>query len=270
MIPLLPHEINPTRKARLLSRGRFVTDGLDIPYLVFIAPSGRSIRLKFNPEGQLELRLPGGLKSVSIDDIFLKNRKWIESNWLRLNVNAAGGVSCVFLDEGWIYYLGRKVQLRLSQFLEPDTARLNGSMLELASSSHREHDIEDLVCRWLRTRAEHDFPLKIQTLARSMNLVCPRISVKDMRSRWGSCSTKGRINLNWKLILFPDNVIEYVMIHELAHLVHPDHSRRFWNHVVRYCPQVGNKRRFLNSNRSVLALKSLKKQNRPVQELSGS
>jgi predicted metal-dependent hydrolase len=63
-----------------------------------------------------------------------------------------------------------------------------------------------------------------------------RILIKDQKTRWGSCSSKGNLNFNWRLIMAPPRVIEYLVIHELTHLEHPDHSKRFWNKVAKRLP----------------------------------
>lgn len=71
------------------------------------------------------------------------------------------------------------------------------------------------------------------------------VSVKDTKSRWGSCSTKGNINYNWRIVLAPENVIDYLVCHEVSHLKHPNHSTDFWNTVETLCPSCKDSRRWL-------------------------
>ena len=75
-----------------------------------------------------------------------------------------------------------------------------------------------------------------------------RIRVKDQKSLWGSCSRQGTLNFNWRLILTPPAVLDYVVIHELAHLLEMNHSRRFWGHVTAWCPDHKAHRRWLREN----------------------
>lgn len=72
-----------------------------------------------------------------------------------------------------------------------------------------------------------------------------RISVKDQRSLWGSCTRAGNLNFSWRLLLAPDSVLDYVVVHELAHRVQMNHSRRFWEVVERLCPEHRSHRRWL-------------------------
>lgn len=97
----------------------------------------------------------------------------------------------------------------------------------------------------LRARAAEQLPLQLLELAERHSVVVSRVSIRNQRSRWGSCSARGSITLNWRLILVPDFVREYVMLHELMHRRELNHSRRFWRLVGAVCPQYQDARRWL-------------------------
>ncbi|MFA5908503.1 MAG: SprT family zinc-dependent metalloprotease [Vicinamibacterales bacterium] len=97
----------------------------------------------------------------------------------------------------------------------------------------------------LRQRARRELPPALQALAGVHGIAVTRISVRNQRSRWGACSATGAITLNWRLILVPDFVREYVMLHELMHRRELNHSDRFWRHVRAVCPQHEEARRWL-------------------------
>ncbi len=99
----------------------------------------------------------------------------------------------------------------------------------------------------LRRRAAQELPVQLRRLAERHGLVISRVSVRNQRSRWGSCSASGHICLNWRLILMPEAVREYVLIHELMHLRRLDHSRRFWRLVAHACPDYELSRRWLRT-----------------------
>src|SRR5688572_31680868 len=100
----------------------------------------------------------------------------------------------------------------------------------------------------LRKRAMTELPPALLALARQHDIAVTRISVRNQRSRWGGCSARGSITLNWRLILVPDFVRQYVMIHELMHRRELNHSRRFWRHVAAACAQFEAARRWLRTN----------------------
>ena len=79
-----------------------------------------------------------------------------------------------------------------------------------------------------------------------------RITVRDQRTRWGSCSAKGNLNFNWRLILAPGEVLDYVVVHELAHRREMNHSKRFWSLVEMVLPDYERRRRWLKENGEAL------------------
>jgi len=79
-----------------------------------------------------------------------------------------------------------------------------------------------------------------------------RVRVKDQRSLWGSCTRRGDLNFNWRLTLAPPEVLDYVVVHELTHRLEMNHSRRFWEHVARVCPDHRVHRRWLRKNGEAL------------------
>lgn len=103
--------------------------------------------------------------------------------------------------------------------------------------------------RALRARAVRELPPRLHELARQHGLAVSKVSVRNQRSRWGSCSPSGHICLNWRLILMPDSVRDYVMIHELMHLRRLDHSAAFWKLVADACPHVETARDWLRNSR---------------------
>ena len=100
-----------------------------------------------------------------------------------------------------------------------------------------------------RQRAVRELPDRLRHLAERHGLVVGRISVRNQRSRWGSCSPSGHISLNWRLVLMPEEVKDYVLIHELMHLRRLDHSPHFWRLVAHACPAHEWCRRWLRENK---------------------
>jgi predicted metal-dependent hydrolase len=101
----------------------------------------------------------------------------------------------------------------------------------------------------LRTRAARELPTRLRELAQQHGLGVAKVSIRNQRWRWGSCSPKGHICLNWRLVLMPDAVRDYVIIHELMHLRRLDHSPTFWKLVAAACPDFEAARDWLRINR---------------------
>lgn len=97
-------------------------------------------------------------------------------------------------------------------------------------------DLRPLVERHLRRLAERELPLRVQEFAALHQLSVRRVTVRNQRARWGSCSRRGTISLNWRLIQTPPSVRDYIILHELMHLREMNHSARFWRQVELVCP----------------------------------
>ncbi len=102
--------------------------------------------------------------------------------------------------------------------------------------------------RGLRARAKRELPPRLLDLAAQHGLTVTRVSIRNQRWRWGSCSRTGHICLNWRLVQMPDAVRDYVMLHELMHLKRMDHSPKFWKLVAAVCPTFQTSRAFLRAH----------------------
>ena len=108
--------------------------------------------------------------------------------------------------------------------------------------------VPESVKREAWARAKRDLPPRLLELAAGLGLAVSKVSVRNQKWRWGSCSRSGRICLNWRLVDTPDWVRDYVMIHELMHLRQMNHSRKFWTLVAEVCPGYQSARRWLREN----------------------
>ncbi|MEL6663324.1 MAG: SprT family zinc-dependent metalloprotease [Pseudomonadota bacterium] len=104
------------------------------------------------------------------------------------------------------------------------------------------------VTRYLKGAATSDLGDAVQAHCEALGVEARRISVKDTRSRWGSCTSDGRLSFSWRLICAPPEVLDYVAAHECAHLLEMNHSDRFWSHVARVCPDWKRHRNWLRSH----------------------
>jgi predicted metal-dependent hydrolase len=113
-------------------------------------------------------------------------------------------------------------------------------------------DLRPAIEKHLRELATRELSLRVAELASRHGFTVNRLMVRNQRTRWGSCSRRGTVSLNWRLIQTPDFVRDYIALHELAHLRHMNHSRRFWQEVERLCPDYRIAERWLKQNRGML------------------
>jgi predicted metal-dependent hydrolase len=101
---------------------------------------------------------------------------------------------------------------------------------------------------WLKAQAKRDLLAASESYAVAMGVKFHRLSVRDQKSRWGSCSSDGMLSFSWRLILAPPLVLDYVAAHEVAHLKHMNHSRNFWRLVLTHCPHAGRAKSWLKAH----------------------
>lgn len=94
-------------------------------------------------------------------------------------------------------------------------------------------------------KAKETITKRVSYFARLMSVSYRNITIREQKTRWGSCSSKGNLNFNWKLVLMPEEVLDYVVVHELAHRKEMNHSERFWNHVEKVLPDYQARRKLL-------------------------
>jgi predicted metal-dependent hydrolase len=141
-------------------------------------------------------------------------------------------------DGDTVQYLGRSLSLSLT----PDRIATLVTLQEddrlevaLADPGHKD-SIKAAVVKWYRRHAQCNFSERLVEFAPVLKVAVPRLLLSNAQTRWGSCNVKGEVRLNWRLIQAEQATIDYVVVHELAHLIEMNHSRRFWKLVASVCP----------------------------------
>jgi predicted metal-dependent hydrolase len=112
--------------------------------------------------------------------------------------------------------------------------------------------VPQVLDRWLRELARTEIQETVARLSARMHVSPKTVAIRDQRTRWGSCSSSGTLSFNWRLIMVPPAVMEYVAVHELAHMTVPNHSADFWHLVAQYYPAYKEARSWLRKNAPLL------------------
>jgi hypothetical protein len=145
-----------------------------------------------------------------------------------------------------IFFRGERVKIAV------ETAGQIRFGTELVSLPDVSVDLKPAIQKHLRRLAAGELPARVMDMAGLHGIEVSRVSVRNQRSRWGSCSRRGTISLNWRLIQTPAFVRDYIILHELAHRREMNHSDRFWREVERLCPDYLAAERWIKAHRTVL------------------
>ncbi len=152
-------------------------------------------------------------------------------------------VSVRWADGATMPYLGQPLTLRVDP-AHAGTVRLDGTLLIVAGARDR---LQDDVQAWLQKRAREHFAERLEAFADRHGVAPRRWALSSARTRWGSCAADGSIRLNWRLMHFPADIVDYVIAHELAHLREMNHSARFWQHLETLYPDYRRAREWLRA-----------------------
>ncbi len=154
-------------------------------------------------------------------------------------------------------YLGRRLVLRLEHDRVAALTQITdaGELHVRAPKIDQPEAVRALVVKWYRRHAERHFPERVDHFVGRLGIARPRIFLSDAAGRWGSCNAKREVRLNWRLMQADEPVLDYVVAHEVAHLVHLNHSARFWRTVESICPDYEALRaRLMASSRLLMGL----------------
>ncbi len=229
--------------ARADLRTLVLPGGVGVDLIVRRSARARRILLQVGQvDGAVELVLPRGAQMGEALAFAEHKAAWVERRLATVLPPVP------FIDGAEVPFQG--APLRIRRIDEPGAAarRTGGELLVPG----REDTVPGRVRRWYRNEARREVDHRARDKAERLGRQCGRITVRDQRTRWGSCSRAGNLNFSWRLILAPETVLDYVVAHEVAHLAEMNHGARFWSHVGRLCAEPDAARAWLRSRGAAL------------------
>lgn len=204
---------------------------------VRVSSRAKKLRLLATGEG-IRLVIPKRTKWMIAERFVLASRSWIFETQARVDQRQR------LLDLGVIDWRGEQFSIVESD----DRSGVCLGQGVIFAGHPEKYGRRMLVEKWMRGRARSEFESKIDTWGQLMDLMPEKLRVADQRSRWGSCSSRKTLSLNWRLMMAPESVLDYIVIHELAHLKEMNHSSRFWQLVAQFCPEYRQAEKWLKEN----------------------
>ena len=207
--------------------------------------SQKSLSMSVERDGTVVIKAPPTVPDERIAQFLEQNRNWIEkviSRYEEKNLLKRYRNGEKFL------YLGKEYELLITdKQIEPlilkDKFYLHKNSLENA---------RDIFLAWYKREAKRVIDKRVKHYASLGGYNYSKVTVKDLQTRWGSCTSKGNLAFNWRIIMAPIEVLDYVVVHELSHLREMNHSKRFWQEVERLMPDYEEKDKWLRKNGHLL------------------
>lgn len=234
-----------------IHKGEFHVAGQRVHYRLHRVARRRHVQVIIADDGSLDIRAPYHFPQASVAPLLERHGAWITESLNQVNTLRAQRPT---LESGApVPFLGDTLSLVIRQGATIQCHRTNNRLWLQAPS------VEPLaLCaaleRWYRKQASIHLPARLNQLAANLGVYPTKVTIRGQKSRWGSCSSRGHISLNWKLMVLHPELVDYVLIHELCHLRHMNHSPRFWAMVESAMPDYQVCRRRLRTVRISLVL----------------
>ena len=215
----------------------------EVAYLLRRSPRRRTIGLKVDPSG-LTVSVPSRLTRREWEAVLVEKGAWVLD---KLEEMRARSVPPFLWEDGQrLPFLGGSIELVAEHGPGRGRPALAEGMLRVPlANPGNATDLAAKVVKWYRNEALTLFSHRVAFYARQLDVSVSRLGLSNARTRWGSCTSQGAIRLNWRLVKAPPPVIDYVVIHELAHRIELNHSSAFWETVAQACPDYREQRAFL-------------------------
>jgi len=211
------------------------------PFTLRYSTRARSVRLRICARRGLQLIVPRFFDAAKTPIILQQHKNWIERTWQRIQHSltrvepeevSPQQLSLPALNETWtIHYIPVSQSKALWRELPEEK-----NLTVYACNTHS-RKIKKILLSWLQQRAQHYLLTWLTKLGQQTGLYYSRAGVRNATTRWGSCSANKTISLNYKLLFLPNSLVEYVLLHELCHTVHFNHSPQFWELVKKFSPE---------------------------------
>lgn len=199
-----------------------------------------TLGITVTPKAELKVTAPQEASTTDIERVLTRKAPWITRQLRETSALPPSVPTHRWVSGETHVYLGRQYRLKVRDQGTPGV-RLVGRYFEVGVTDRTDHAaVETVMNAWYRTRARETFERRMQRLidrTPALRLTePPPLIVRTIRTRWGSCSPSGRILMNVESVKLPIGCLDYVLMHELCHLRHNDHSRKFWRHLDRCMP----------------------------------
>ncbi len=209
-------------------------------------PRQRGIKLLIMPNSTVILQCSKNERESEIKKFLLSHKNWIEKSLRKFKKIQEEYPQITFFEGQAFPFLGQNYCLQIRRgeaFNIQMTSKFTIQITTTKELSHRE--IRKILLDFYYRLAQKIIIGRVSKLSQEMSLIPQKISLRKQKTLWGSCTQKGHIQINWKLMAAPLSVLDYVITHELAHLKHHNHSKQFWDEVSKFCPEYKLMRRWL-------------------------
>lgn len=208
--------------------------------------SRKTASIYIERDGEVSLLVPQDLSDGQVEELIESKRKWIYTNlaeWQDLNATRR---QREFVSGEGFFYLGRSYRLQIVEDQDVPLKLKDGYFC--LRSSDEGTDSNTVFKEFFRQKGRERIPERVAIYQQQMGVEPKSIRVQELQNRWGSCTPDGNLNFHWKCMMAPLTVIDYIVVHELAHIHHANHTEAFWNEIDKVLPDYLERKEWLRQN----------------------
>ncbi|RZA06773.1 MAG: M48 family peptidase [Moraxellaceae bacterium] len=223
-----------------------------VPFAFDVVRSARRRSMSIEiSKAQVVVRAPYFVARVDIEKFVREKSSWVQQKLAQQEEQLSALPTYSFANGSYLPYLGEQLILVVHRQPKADVVRYGTQLLVILGSRCRLPDEEQtkrLVCQWYQAQALTLLQLKTDAAVARLGVTYAGVTVKATRSKWGHCTAQGAIQYNWQILLAPEPIVDYLVAHEVSHLIHHNHSPAFWAVVAGLCPDYKNRRAWLKAH----------------------
>ena len=208
----------------------------------------KTIAITVERDRSIVVRAPVGVSTEKIRQVVESRKLWLYEKINHAQKYPPQPIRKEFITGETIMYLGRYYRLEIKDDDEPGVRFQNRFII----SRHHQNNAAQMLRQWYISRAREKLTPKIRAFAEALGVNYNQILVSDLKYRWASCTPKNNLNFNWRIIKAPMFVVDYLIVHELAHLLEPNHTPAFWNVVAVQVPRYELAKEWLRKHGGLL------------------
>ena len=199
-------------------------------------------------DGKVSVVVPEKLADSRIEELINKKTRWIREKLL-IHHESRPFKPKEYVSGECFTYIGKNYRLKVEIDSTPSVKLIGGRLIvALPDGAKSDKKVRNALTQWYKEHAEKRLKQKAERYAKIIGVKPVSVGIKSFKSRWGSCSVKGDICFNWKIIIAPNRIVDYLVVHELCHLKRHDHSPEFWKCVERVIPDYLECKEWLKEN----------------------
>jgi predicted metal-dependent hydrolase len=226
--------------------------GQPFQYQLDYIKNRKTVSLKLTDSATLLIKAPYGFSLKKIQQLLAGKTAWIISHSAKLKIDEQNPVNKIIDDGSDILYIGKTHKIQLHHHASCHEVKVKDQIIHLYFAEQTSLSPTALLRQFFMESASYSFQQLTSYWAKIMHVKPLKVAIRQQKTRWGSCSSTGTLSYNWLVIMAPDEVIQYLVIHELSHLIEPNHSRRFWQVVKTFDPNFAKHRLWLKNNGQLL------------------